>query len=95
MAITEQRPHTHGGNKFLMFEGTAMESCVACITGSPRDVLDGSETPGIYRCSCLDGCSRCDGTGTLAYLTGDPKKDAPVERWLTEMGPNAARVIAR
>ena len=30
---TLARPHTHSGNTFLMFEGTAYQSCAACLTG--------------------------------------------------------------
>lgn len=42
-------------------------------------------TPGIYACSCADGCSRCNGTGTLVYMIGDgDPRDAPLDRWLIE-----------
>ena len=33
------RPHTHCGNRFLMFEGTSMESCAACLGGSKPDAV--------------------------------------------------------
>jgi len=43
-------------------------------------------TPGVYACSLCntEGCSYCQGTGTVVYLSDREDLDAPILRWLTE-----------
>ena len=62
---------------------------------STKDGDDHHWPHGLFGCVCVDGCSRCEGTGYLMHFSGDERDQILDEWWIANNSPEYPAAAVR